>query len=180
MEQAMEKAIEAVTAAAETLEREKQRLEETNAEVERITRQIEETDPDDEKAFAKLVAARDAARGRVEALGIRVKKATAAVTTAEAAQRALEARQRADHLAVLLAELQERDAAITREVLEFRATLLEKAGELRRLVLEVNGIQYPDGGALRSTDRGLRWGGGVDVMRVAANLPAHLGVERNG
>ena len=83
-----------VTAAHQELERAKaehkreaRRLEETNQEIRSLTKQVKLTDPDDAKAFERLVAARDAARGRAEALAEREERTRGAV---ERAQRAVD------------------------------------------------------------------------------------------
>jgi hypothetical protein len=153
---AMAKAIEAVDAAKQAVEREERRLEEARAEVERHSRQIEETDPDDEKSFVRLVTVRDAARGRVEALEVRLRRAKGDLGKAEAILATARARTAAERLAFLNAEIRRRDDAITAKVIAFREEIAAEIPELRELVFEANALSYPDG-SLRHTDRGLRW-----------------------
>jgi hypothetical protein len=60
----LEKAQAAAATAAENHDREAARLAATHTEIEELTEQIRLTDPDDSRSFARLVTARDAARGR--------------------------------------------------------------------------------------------------------------------
>lgn len=176
---AVTRAAEMVALAKAAVEREERRLEEARGDVERHSRQIEETDPDDEKAFVRLVAARDAARGRVEALEVRLRKARGELGTAENALTSAESRQTAARLEFLNAEIRRRDDAITERILSFVDEIAAEIPPLRELVFEANALSYPDG-TLRQSDRGLRWPLATPetLLRHATAIPEDVRLAR--
>ncbi len=111
------------------------------AEAARLSEEIARTDPDDAKSFAKLVAARDAARGRAEALAARIPAAQqalgeASARAAAAARKALEA-----ELAEIERNVRARDAELTAEARKFRDTLTGRIAELTALAGRANALE---------------------------------------
>ncbi len=154
-------AARAEMAAAEAeSERENARLAKTNTEIDALTDQVKLTDPDDAKAFERLVATRDAARGRAEALIVRVERASAALKRAREHVAEVERQEIQARLAELDAKLRERDTALSHEVLEFYHALLGRIRELRTLASNANALGAELGaprGLYGDEGRGTRW-----------------------
>jgi chromosome segregation ATPase len=143
-------------------EREARRLEETNQEIRSLTKQVKLTDPDDAKAFERLVAARDAARGRAEALAEREERTRGAVERAQRAVDEAELVQKRARLEALDAEIAEKDVAITRDVEAFYRQLVTRIGELRELANKAASMDVELGNPRSPYDggyalRGSRW-----------------------
>lgn len=116
------------------LVRERLRSKQTQDQVAAISVEIGETDPEDTDAFAKLVSARDALRGRLEALATREGKAAADVAAAEEALQQAKAAAVVVELASLEAEIAEADAACTAEAEAAEQRLLTMVRRVRQLV----------------------------------------------
>ena len=143
-------------------EREARRLEETNQEIRSLTKQVKLTDPDDAKAFERLVAARDAARGRAEALAEREERTRGAVERAQRAVDEAELVHKRARLEALDAEIADKDATITRDVKAFFHDLVTRIGELRGLASIAQGMDVELGNPRSIYDagfivRGSRW-----------------------
>jgi hypothetical protein len=160
-------------AAAATLAAERRRVDAAGAEIANLTAQITATDPDDDaETFAKLVSARDAARGRHEALGVRAERAERAFAAAEERLGDVERRGRQVRIAELGAQLRALDATIAREVDAFYRALLARIAEARQLAAEANALDG-GGGAHGDRTRGRRWAaapGNKGALRVAIGV----------
>jgi chromosome segregation ATPase len=160
-----------VLKAQEALDREEKRLAETQDEIQRLTDEVQATDPDDDKAFSRLVAARDAARGRAEALEVREEKARRTLKAAENAHAAATRDVLRARVAELDAKIREQDAALGSAVRELRKRLTEGAAKLSALVGQANEIECsidPEG--FRITGRGSFWasvGLGTELQAAA-------------
>lgn len=138
---ALAQAEEALVAASDALQAEQRRLQATREEIAALTEQVKCTDPDDGKAFARLVQARDAARGREEALVVRVE--AAAAKRAELDEVAAGARREklkvdvAQARAQLLADGEEATKVVRREA----AKLLDRLREHQALAGRVREVQ---------------------------------------
>ncbi len=127
-------AVAAVKVAADALQREEARLAETNAAIERLTSEVEAADPDDEKLLGKLVAQRDAARGRAEALAPREEKARSALESAEKDFKAAERAQLEAEVQELDTRIEELDGQLLQAARVLQAKIADGARELRVLV----------------------------------------------
>lgn len=159
----VEEARQAVEGAELANQREEQRLAEAHAEIARLTAKVQETDPENETAFAKLVQTRDTARGRAEALAVRVERSAAALA---AACEALAEAQRSElqaQLAAADAELREKDAAVTARAQMFFGTLVGEIKTCHALADRADQLESALGRSPASdysgglTRRGSRW-----------------------
>jgi hypothetical protein len=157
--------------AASALAAEQRRVDAAGAEIASLTAQIGATDPDDDpQTFAKLIAARDAARGRREALELRVQRAERAHAASTEAAADAERRARKARVAELDAELGALDATVAQEVDAFYRALLARIAEARRLAAEANSL---DGAGAYDRTRGSRWAaapGNKGALRVAIGV----------
>lgn len=147
--------------------------------VARLAQEIRSMDPDaDAEAFAKLVAARDAARGRAEALGERLERATAAVKALAAAVEEAKREASAARAAEIDRELRELDDQVRAEAAAFLDEIHAKIARARRKAQEANLLEHQLGqkGAHATRARGsvlaCMAAGPAALRHVASMLPA--------
>jgi hypothetical protein len=131
----------AVTQAEAALATEARRIEQAEADITRSSDEIAAVDPDaDDKRFARLIQARDGARGRLEALHVRRSRAETALADALEALKAAETADKRAELARIDSEIHERDQALTREMHEVSARVQAEQAALRDLAARAQAI----------------------------------------
>lgn len=141
--------------AVEAEEREELRHAAAVELVAKLAQEIRDLDPDqDEKTFGRLVAARDAARGRAEALQERLDRAIAAVKAAAAALEEAEVGEKAARISAIDAELRQLDTEVRADAAAFLDALHVKIARARRLAGEANLLEVQSGRETLSRNRG--------------------------
>lgn len=141
--------------AVEAEAREEQRHGAAVELVAKLAHEIRELDPDaDEKTFGQLVAARDAARGRSEALQERLDRATATVKAASAALEEAERGEKSERIAAIDRELRQLDGEVRGDAAAFLDEIHVKIARARRLAGEANLLEVQLGRETLSRARG--------------------------
>lgn len=163
----------AAATAAEALAVEEKRLRAARADFQKLTEDVEEADPDATKGFAQLVAARDVARARVDALSTRERKARAASEAATEQVAAADRAAKESALAELDGRIAEKDGELTAAVVAFKAQLAADIAKLHQLRERANGLHMELGGwnPLVHRNRGAYWLQEGQLHHLMANPP---------
>lgn len=141
MKNPIEEAEKKVEAAEKAFQAEKKRLEEANAAVAELTEKIKQTDPDGDPAkFAKLIMERENAKGRIEALSVRLVSAEANVTAAKAALAETACRTHKAMIEDKEKELGDWWRRFAKDGRAFRDHARQTVGEFNRLASEIDDL----------------------------------------
>ncbi len=159
---AVSAAEQTLTEAHATLERERQRIKETTAQVDSISAAVGAANPDNVGDFADLVRERDTLLGLLEALALRESEAVASLHSAERAAEQAKAAELRSKATELEARIAKADAACLAEAVDGETRLLRRVRELKDLVDQRRELEPQLGNAaghIHSMTFGSEWAG---------------------